>query len=144
MPSGPPVHEFDPDRARHYLPKPTHVKTAILVDVPDDAITSISAPFGPQQLRGPFYVVAEGSRSYGAAKAQFEAAHRSLGDHRWVKTRPVLAYRAGSDCTVRTEVDGHAESVVVATATDWIVRQATGEVMVVGQEDFEERYEPVE
>lgn len=138
------MHEFDSTRARRFQPKPTHVKTAILVRVANDVVTTIAAPFGAQLLRGPFYVVAEAAGSYGAAKAEFEATHRSLGDHRWVKVRPVLAYRADVECTVRTELDGHVESTVVARPTDWIVQQETGEVMVIGSGEFGQYYESVD
>ena len=104
------------------------------------ARTSIRTPFGEQRFVGAFYVVAEGDGSYGATREEFEQTHKEVGANRWMKTTPVLAYRTDVSCVVDTVVAGHLEVSATAEPGDWIVRQSTGEVMVVRGDEFEERY----
>ena len=108
--------------------------------VDPDAQTVIDTRFGRQRLLGAFYAVAEGDASYGAARREFEATHRAVGPNRWVKCAPVLAYRTDEPCLVETVIDGHVEGTVNARPGDWIVRQHTGEVMVIDDDSFRERY----
>lgn len=137
----PPLHRFDPTRAARYEPKATMVKTAILVDVVDPgAITVISTPFGEQRLKGPFYIVEEGERSYGAAAREFTELHQAVGPNQWIKVENVLGYQVEDRSAVETFVDDLHETTVVAEPGDWIVEQATGEVMVVKPESFARRY----
>lgn len=136
-----PVHLFQVDRAHTYGPNPDFAKRAILVDVTDPHTeTILNSPFGEQSLIGPFYIVAEGSLSYGAAKAEFDAAHRSVGPNLWVKHEPILAYQVDSRCSVETYLGDHKETTVEAEPGDWIVQQGTGEVMVVLPDEFARRY----
>ncbi len=136
----PPVHTFDESRALVYRPNDAHTKTAILVDVVDDATTEVNTAFGVQCLRGPFYIVSERNGSYGAAKEEFERSHRSAGHNSWVKNASVQAYRSGERCIVETFIGRHLEATVVAEPDDWIVRQASGEVMVLDDHEFAARY----
>lgn len=141
MVSEPPVHCFDRSRARAYRPNPAHSKTAILVDIADASVTtSINAPFGVQRFRGPFYIVAEGAQSYGVAKREFDNSHIEVGQHRWTKSKSVLAYQAEDRSVVETYIDDHRETSVVAEPGAWIVRQSSGEVMVLTPKEFVERY----
>ena len=141
MANGPQVHHFDETRAAPYRPRNGFEKTAVLVEVTDpDARTLINTPFGEQRLTGPFYVVAEGDGSYGAAVDEFERSHSAVGANRWVKSAPVLAYRSDDSCVVETVVGDQLEATVTARPGDWIVRQQTGEVMVVRADEFAERY----
>lgn len=133
--------EFDEQQAAEYWPNDNFVKVAILMTpATDDAITELAATFGPQAMRGPFYLVANGDTSYGAAKAEFEAANTHIGEQRFVKTAPVDAYRTTSPTTVVTVIGDNVESTVDANAGDWIVRQTTGEIMCLTPESFDERY----
>lgn len=143
MTSGPPEHVFDPERATTYRARSEFVKTAILVE-PVASSTELQTAFGEQRLAGSFYIVADGDSSYGAARAEFEAAHENVGDCRWVKRSTVLAYTADTSTTVVTRVAGEVEGTVVAEPGDWIVQQATGEVMVITPEEFESRYQSVD
>jgi hypothetical protein len=140
---------FDDDRAQTFRPNPEFVKTAVLVDVADpEAITELSASFGMQRMRGPFYAVGNGEQSYGAAQREFERAHVRVGPNRWVKSEPVRAYRTDDACTIVTMITTapdsadpeHVEGTTDAEPGDWIVQQVTGEVMVVGSEEFVARY----
>jgi len=141
--SPPPVHRFDESRASEFVPRTDHVKTAILVEVADaDAITVLETGFGEQTMRGAFYAIADGEGSYGAAKAEFERSHERVTPTTWRKSSPVLAYRADASCRVDTDVGETREASVVARPGDWIVRQHTGEVMVIRPEAFDERYRP--
>jgi hypothetical protein len=138
-----PVARFESDRARVYRPSPKFAKTAILVDVADPAaVTTLRTSFGEQHMRGAFYIVANGDDSYGAAQEEFEGSHIALGSNRWLKRGNVLAYRSKDSCVVHTEIDDHNEASVEARPGDWIVRQASGELMVVTEDEFTARYEP--
>lgn len=143
MTSDSPEHQFDPDLATEFRPRPDFAKTAILVE-PVAETTVLRTSFGEQSLNGPFYVIADGTNSYGAAQREFEAGHELVGPDRWVKRSPIHAYRAGTRTTVHTRVADNVESSVVAMPGDWIVRQSTGEVMVVTPAEFEARYEPAD
>lgn len=134
------LHVFDEENADRYRPNPVHAKTAILVDVVDDSTTKIDTRFGTQEFKGPFYIVVEGSSSYGAAKREFENSHVAAGPNRWRKSEPVLAYRAGETTTVATNIDNHRESTVTAEPGDWIVRQASGETQAIPHDEFVDRY----
>ena len=137
----PAPHVFDDARARTYLPNPGFTKTAILVDVTDEsATTTLNTRFGVQRMRGPFYVVAEDAHSYGASRAEFEQSHVAVAPNRWMRSEPVLAYPADRRCTVETLVGAGQEASTVAEPGDWIVRQPSGEVMVVVPASFAERY----
>lgn len=57
-----------------------------------------------------------------------------------MKTAPVSAYRTDVSCVVDTVIGGNLEVTVTAQPGDWIVRQSTGEVMVVRGDEFHERY----
>lgn len=118
------------------------VKTAIFVDIADpEAVTVITTPFGEQRLKGPFYIVEEGDRSYGAGAAEFTGTHRPLGRNQWLKFETVLGYRIDEQAAVETIVgDNHHETTVVAEPGDWIIQQMTGELMVLKPSAFEERY----
>jgi hypothetical protein len=143
--SPPPEHTFDETRAQRYEPRDDHVKTAVLVDVADaQAVTVITAPFGEQTMRGPFYAVAEGDRSYGASRDEFEGTHARLSPTSWRKSAHVLAYRADATSSVHTDVRGLREASIIARPGDWIIRQASGEVMVLTPDAFQERYRPAE
>lgn len=136
-----PRHVFDPGSAVRYRPNPSFVKTAILVEPGDpDATIVVRARFGPQTLRGAFYVVADGTGSYGASRAEFEATHEVVGPNRWVKSEGVLAYPATESCRVETHIGGTLEASVAARPGDWIVRQSTGEVMAMTSDEFAARY----
>jgi hypothetical protein len=138
---GPEVCQFDETRARSYRPRDDFEKVAVLVEPSDPtARTLIRTPFGEQRFTGAFYVVAEGDGSYGATRDEFEETHTAVGANRWVKTAPVSAYRTDVPCVVDTVTGGHVEVTVTAHPGDWIVRQSTGEVMVVRGDEFEERY----
>jgi hypothetical protein len=133
--------QFDEHRARSYHPREGFAKVAVLVEPSDPgAQTLIRTPFGEQRFIGAFYVVAEGDGSYGAARDEFEQTHEEVGANRWMKTAPVSAYRTAVSCVVDTVVDGHLEVTVTAQPGDWIVRQSTGEMMVIRANQFEERY----
>ena len=135
------AHRFDDARAQRFLPRDGVEKIAVLVRTTDpDAQTEIDTRFGRQRLRGEFYVVADGDASYGAARREFEATHRSVGPNRWVKSAPVYAYRADEPHLVETVIDDHVEGSVRARPGDWIVRQHTGEVMVIDDDAFSARY----
>ena len=138
-----PIHTFDPSKAASYRPRADFVKTAILVPVADPAArTTLAAPFGEEVMEGDFYIVASENGPYGAARAEFEAAHTEVEPNRWVKSTPVLAYRANERCVIETHLaDGIHETTVIADAGDWIFRQATGEVMTTPPATFAERYE---
>lgn len=117
------------------------MKTALLVEPADsDGRTTIETSFGQQRFVGAFYVVADGAGSYGAARNEFEASHTQLEPGRWVRTAPVLAYQAGEESVVDTVIGDHLEGSVTARPGDWIVRQPTGELMVIGAEEFARRY----
>jgi hypothetical protein len=131
--------EFDEGRATSYRPRRVE-KTAILV-VPARVPVEITARFGTQVMHGPFYVVADDDSSYGAAQREFEATHEQLAPTTWVKSEPVLAYRLDRAASVGTLIDGRRESTVDAQPGQWLVRQATGEVMVVDPDAFDQRYE---
>jgi hypothetical protein len=133
---------FDDARAGTYVPVRREV-TAILV-VPSQDTVAIETSFGTQVLRGPFYVVADGDSSYGAAKREFEATHEKLGPTSWAKSAPVRAYQVAEPCTVTTRLDDHDEGTVDAAPGDWVVRQATGEVMVLHPTAFAQRYAPAD
>ena len=133
--------QFDETRAGSYRPRGGFDKVAVLVEPSDPgARTLIRTPFGEQRFVGAFYVVAEGAGSYGATRREFEQTHKEIGANRWTKTAPVLAYRTDAACVVDTVIGGHLEVTATAQPGDWIVRQSTGEVMVVRGDDFEERY----
>jgi len=133
--------QFDETRARSYRPRDDFEKVAVIVEPSDPAAqTVIRTPFGEQRFTGAFYVVAEGDASYGASRDEFEETHTAVGANRWVKTAPVSAYCTDVACVVDTLVGGHVEVTVTARPGDWIVRQSTGEVMVVRGDEFEERY----
>lgn len=137
----PPAHVFEPSAAVRYRPNPAFAKTAILVEPTDpDAATVIRSPFGEQTLRGAFYVVAEGTGSYGASRQEFETTHEAVGPNRWVKRESVLAYPSTESCLVETHVGETHETTVLARPGDWIVRQSAEEVMVVSSEEFSARY----
>jgi hypothetical protein len=139
----PPEHVFDETAARRFEPRGDHEKTAVLVDIADDdALTVIRAPFGEQTMRGPFYAVADGEGSYGASRKEFERNHERTSSTTWRKSTPVLAYRAEEACCVHTHVGDVHETTVIARPGDWIVRQDSGEVMVVTPDAFEDRYRP--
>jgi len=141
MGNRPPTHRFDDARAGRYHPRDGFVKTAVLVEpVAPDARTVIDTSFGDQSFIGAFYIVADGAGSYGAVRSEFEASHRQLEPGRWAKDAPVLAYQVDEECVVDTVVGSHLESTVTARSGDWIVRQRTGELMVIGPEEFAERY----
>ena len=141
MGSHPPVHRFDDARASRYRPRDGFVKTAVLIEPADPAArTVIHTRFGDQSLIGAFYVVAEGAGSYGAARREFEVSHAQVGPNRWVKSAPVHAYQIEEECVVATVVDDHLEGTVTARPGDWIVRQRTEELMVLGVDEFAERY----
>jgi hypothetical protein len=135
---------FDETRAAEYRPRGGFVKTAILLQLADDeAEVTVQTPFGLQTAKGAFYVVAEEGSSYCAARAEFEATHDELSPNQWVKRAVVRAYVADEHCRIETWLaDGTHEASVDAGPGDWIVRQLTGEVMVVGDDEFIERYEP--
>ena len=136
---------FDDSRARRFAPRDGVEKTAVLVrPVDPDAQTVIATRFGRQRLIGAFYAVAEGETSYGATRREFEATHRAVGPNRWVKCAPVLAYRIDEPGMVETVIDGHVEGTVEARRGDWIVQQHTGEVMVIDDDAFRERYAEAE
>ncbi len=136
-------HRFDEARASEYMPRRDLVKTAILLRQADpDALVTIQAPFGPEVMKGDFYVVASPDGAYGAARVEFEASHIEIGPQRWIKQSRVLAYQTTEACLVETLLaDGTLEGTVEAHPRDWIVRQAAGEVMVIEPERFAERYE---
>ena len=134
-----PEHLFDRDAAERFRPIADFVKTAIMVE-PVEPVTVLRTPFGEQTMRGDFYLVADGDGSYGAARAEFEAMHESVGPQQWVKRAEVLAYRATEPSTVVTTIDGEVEGRVVARPGDWIVQQIGGEVMVVESDEFAARY----
>lgn len=143
MPGGIPTHEFDTEKAERYRPNPSFEKTAILLEVADpDDITTITASFGDQILRGSFYVVADGTSSYGALRAEFESTHVRLAPNRWRKRGTLLAYRASDECIVETHVQDTHEATVRAEPGDWIAQQEGGEVMVITPHQFASRYEP--
>lgn len=143
MASTPPEHTFDESLATEFEPRSDSVKTAVCVEVADpDALTILRTSFGEQTMRGPFYAVAEGEGTYGAAKSEFERSHEQVGPNTFRKSAPVLAYRVANSCRVNTDVDGTRESSVVARPGEWVVRQHTGEVMVVAADAFDERYRP--
>jgi hypothetical protein len=135
-------HEFDPDRAVEYEPVASYIKTAILVDVAATRSTTVlRTSFGEQQtMVGPFYIVAEGEASYGAARAEFERTHVRVDSCRWRKTDRVRAYQVDATCIVETRIGAGRETVVAGNPGDWIVRQSTGEVMVITDEAFHDRY----
>lgn len=136
-----PLCSFEDARAGRYRPREGFVKTAVLVEPPDaDARTVIATRFGEQSFTGAFYIVADGDGSYGSARRQFEASHTAVGSNRWVKDAPVHAYQTDDECVVDTVVDDRRESSVTARPGDWIVRQQTGEVMVLRSAEFTERY----
>ena len=134
--------EFDPARARRFQPRDTFVKTAILLIPAGSDTVTIRAPFGEQQMHGPFYVVAGDDGSYGAAQAEFEQAHHQVGPQQWVRSEPVLAYQTAERCTVVTTIGDHQESTVVAEPGDWIVQQPAGEVLAITPSAFAARYDP--
>lgn len=141
MAPGTTLHEFDDDRAAPYQPDRSFVKTAIALEpVPPDATTVIRTSFGEQTFRGRFYLVAEGDESYGAAPAEFERAHRMTAPNQWVKIEPVRAYQATEACLIETFIGSLSETKVIAQPGDWIVKQPTGEVMVVEATAFDSRY----
>jgi hypothetical protein len=105
-------------------------------------VVTIRAPFGEQQMHGPFYVVAGEEGSYGAARAEFEQAHRQVGPQEWVRCEPILAYQTAGRCAVVTTIGGQDESTVIAEPGDWIVRQPAGEVMAITPSAFAVRYDP--
>jgi len=133
---------FDANSAVAYGSRDTFERTAILaLVIGEETETPITTSFGHQVMRGAFYLVADGEGSYGAARAEFEHGHRRTGPTTWVKQAQVLAYRTPIPATIETRVNDHVESVVEATAGDWIIRQETGELMVLRPEAFDERYE---
>jgi hypothetical protein len=139
--SGIAQHRFDETRARRYRPRDDFAKTAVLVPMADPrAETVIDTAFGQQRFIGSFYVVADDDASYGATRREFEATHRAVGPNRWVKRSPVLAYRIAEACLVETVIGDHVEGSVRARPGDWIVRQHTGETMVIDDGAFVERY----
>lgn len=140
MTSDSPEYQFDPNLATEFRPRPDFAKTAILVE-PVAETTVLRTSFGEQSLSGPFYVIADGRSSYGAAQREFEAGHELVSPGRWVKRSPIRAYRASTTPTVITHIADNVESSVVAMPGDWIVQQSTGEVMVVTPAEFEARYE---
>jgi hypothetical protein len=129
-------------KAARYRPKDEFVKTAILLTLAGDGgEVPVAASFGVQRMHGDFYVVASGEGSYAASRAEFEQTHERVGDNRWVKRATVEAYPAPHRCEVETCLaDGTVEVIVTAEPGDWIVRQATGEVMVVKPPAFDARY----
>lgn len=134
--------QFDERRAEHYAPRADLEKVAILADISDEeATTVINTAFGVQTMRGPFYLVAADEGSYGAAKAEFEHANRQISPNTWVKHAGVDAYRTDAEVEIATVIGGHTEGVVLASRGDWIVRQTSGEVMALKDEDFAARYE---
>lgn len=141
-----PRHEFDPAHAAEFRSKSAFVKTAVLLELAEaDVEVRIAASFGGQRMRGDFYVVANGDGSYGASRAEFEQTHEQVGPNQWVKLGGVQAYRVAEPCDVETRLaDGTPETIVSAEPGDWIVRQASGEVMVLEPSAFAERYAPAE
>lgn len=141
MTGNPPPHGFDAQQARPFVANPEFTKTAILIETADgDSLTVLATPFGEQKLKGSFYAVAEGSESYGASQTEFEQNNEQVAPNQWVKRGEVRAYRTNQKCEITTEIDGEQETTVVANPGDWIVRQATGEVMVIKPAQFAERY----
>ncbi|HYN35025.1 MAG TPA: hypothetical protein VES40_20535 [Ilumatobacteraceae bacterium] len=135
------AHQFDHALAGPFRPRQGFEKTAILVEPIDPLATIvIDTPFGEQRLTGAFYVVAEGDASYGATRHEFEQTHTAVSANRWVKNAPVTAYRTDVVRTVETLISGSLETTVTAQPGDWIVRQHTGEMMVLGPDEFAERY----
>lgn len=132
--------EFDAACARRFQPRDAFVKTAILLVPAGFEPVTIQAPFGEQQMHGPFYVVAGDDGSYGAAQAEFEQAHRQIGPNQWLRSEPVLAYQAAERCTVVTTIGEREESTVVAEPGDWIVQQPAGEVLAITPSAFGARY----
>lgn len=139
------THQWDPARAERFRPRTGVEKTAILFTPVDSfTITTLRTTFGEQELVGPFYLVADGDGSYGAARKEFEQTNHQIGENRWVKSAKVEAYKAeaGEVLEVDTEIGDHREASVTAEPGQWIVRQATGELMVIASDEFERRYEP--
>lgn len=135
------AHRFDEARARRYRPRDDFAKTTVLLSTADPlAETVIDTPFGRQRFIGSFYVVAADDGLYGATRREFETTHRAVGPNRWVKHSPVLAYRTSEACLVETVIGDHVEGHVNARPGDWIVRQHTGEMMVIDDDAFVERY----
>ncbi len=132
--------EFDTGRAKAFRPQDGFAKTAILLLPATPAPVAIQAPFGEQQMQGPFYLVADEDGSYGAARQEFESTHRNIGPNRWLKIESVLAYQADERSKVTTTIGDFKEVTVEARPGDWIVRQHTGEIMVVTPAAFEARY----
>jgi hypothetical protein len=143
MLDGVPLHEFDEARAAEYRARSDFTKTAILLRLADpEALVTIQAPFGPEVMKGEFYVVASPDGSYGAARSEFEAYHEEVEPWRWMKTASVEAYPVGERCRIETVLaDGTHETSVVAEPGQWIVRHRGGEVTVVKADTFAERYE---
>ena len=109
--TGLPAHTFDDDRADQFRPRASFAKTALLVriaDTQDEVI--LRAPFGSQTMRGDFYVVAEGTGTYGASRSEFEATHKQVAPNRWIKRESVLAYQATERWRVQTTLGEHLES----------------------------------
>ena len=131
------VFRFDEAAASAFRPLASFEKTAILAKLKDEtATTTICTTFGDQVLRGSFYLVADGEDSYGAAKAEFEHSHTKIGPSSWVKHGRVLAYQVDEPQVIETMIDAHVESIVEASRGDWIVRQDTGEVIVLTRDAF--------
>ena len=62
---------------------------------------------------------------------------KAVGPNRWVKRSPVLAYRTAEACLVECVIGDHVEGRVTARPGDWIVRQYTGEMMVLDDDEAE-------
>lgn len=127
---------------RTFKPNPDNAKTAVLC-TPVTFPVVIEATWGPQTLNTPFYLVAEGDGSYGAAQFEFEHKHVCVGPNRWVADLSVQARPAVPGEIVNTvTTSGGAEATAVAVEGDWVVRQPTGEEQIVRGDVFARSYIP--
>lgn len=135
------VHVFDEAAAEAYSANSAFVKTAIRVDPPQpDDITRIATRFGEQSFEGSFFLVAEGDSSYGIAIDEFEATHESIGSSQYKKRGTVRAYSLRESCLVETWIGSHLEATTNAVPGDWVVQQPSGELVVMPEDEFRQRY----
>ena len=123
------------------------VKQALFVFIPEGVESIIWAEWGAEQrFVGPWYAVyAHGEVIYGVAKKEFEETHAKADEleNGYYKNTAIEAYRyEGPDAIVVTMLEsGVEETKNMVGCGDWIVRWPHGEIGVMIDEKFRERYE---
>lgn len=138
--------EFDQSQAQTYNALYV-VKQAVLVPVPDGIETVINAEWGEEQkFVGAWYgIYVDGAIVYGSAKKEFDDSHGKTDEveNGYFKDTPISAYQYhGPTARVQTVLaDGTVETENTISDGDWIAKWPAGEVGVLKDDNFRNRYQ---